>query len=95
MNDCIYRELLKSKIRAAFPSLKDRCRINEIVNAIPAADVVPVVHGRWVEKSTAMGMYFECSACGCAVWNVKPFLFGKGDYNFCPNCGAKMDGDGE
>jgi hypothetical protein len=42
MSDCIDRELLKSKIRAAFPSLEDRCRINEIVNSIPAADVVEV-----------------------------------------------------
>jgi hypothetical protein len=42
MDDCISREELKSKIRAAFPSLEDRCRINEIVNSLPAADVLPV-----------------------------------------------------
>jgi len=45
MDDYISREALKTKIRAAFPSLEDRCRINEIVNSLPAADAKPV---RWI-----------------------------------------------
>lgn len=51
MGDYISREALKSKIRAAFPSLEDRCRINEIVNSLPAADVRPV---RWIRTSERM-----------------------------------------
>ena len=50
----------------------------------PAADVAPVRHGRWLPfHSTAAGDIQYCSACeiGC-MW--KP--------NYCPNCGAKMDG---
>lgn len=37
---------------------------------------------------------FECSLCGWSDWDL---LTGDGVYNFCPNCGAKMDGgkDGE
>ena len=35
------------------------------VSDAPAADVAPVVHGRWIEKSaTARKIYFECSHCG-------------------------------
>jgi hypothetical protein len=49
-----------------------------------------VKHGHWNDKSVAF--YRKCSECGCCVeWDKKPFLFGKGDYNYCPNCGAKMD----
>ena len=49
--------------------------------SIPAADVAPVRHGRWKRCGKNLG---ECSECGeiVAIRN-----------NYCPNCGAKMDGD--
>ena len=48
---------------------------------LPAADVVEVRHGRWIYKET--WSIFECSCCGVSmVRNV---------YQYCPNCGAKMD----
>lgn len=54
----------------------------------PAADVVPVRHGRWVYGED---VDIECSHCG---WDALT----EGDYrqvrsNFCPHCGAKMDGE--
>ena len=58
--------------------------IEEWIASIPAADVAPVVHGRWVYGC-------QCSVCGDrhGPYNSrhKPY------YNFCPNCGAKMDGE--
>lgn len=58
------------------------------INALPAADVAPVVHGRWIEKSApARKIYFECSQCG-AQENKHTAI--KGYY--CWRCGAKMDG---
>lgn len=55
---------------------------------IPFADVVPVVHGRWIEKEApAVRRYFECSNCG-AHENKHTAI--KGYY--CWRCGAKMDG---
>ena len=57
----------------------------------PAADVAPVVHGRWVEKSApARKIYFECSHCG-AQENKHTAI--KGYY--CWRCGARMDGDSD
>lgn len=51
---------------------------------LPAADVAPVVHGRWMPfHSEAVGDVQYCSACGIG-------FDAKTDY--CPNCGAKMDG---
>lgn len=59
---------------------------------IPAADVAPVVHGEWVEgaENFTNGRYdAECNRCGTYIsWNAG----NSGDWNFCPNCGAKMDG---
>ena len=52
----------------------------------PAADVAPVVHGRWVTHYRSGTPVAEgyVSTC-CDMWNNR-----KSDY--CPNCGAKMDG---
>lgn len=57
---------------------------------IPAADVVPVKHGKWIEYQ--IPHYFKCSECKCTVPYVKAVLIdGKRKYNYCPACGAKMD----
>lgn len=57
----------------------------EAINGIPAADVAPVVHGRWVEHFDEM----ECPVCK-RQWNYCDN--DTNTFNFCPNCGAKMDG---
>ena len=62
--------------------------VRSIVRRTPAADVAPVVHARWIEKSApARKIYFECSHCG-AQENKHTAI--KGYY--CWRCGAKMDG---
>lgn len=63
--------------------------------SIPAADVAPVVHGRWDDSgrytlpggSTAV----RCTKCGCALTESEYHLQ---NWNYCPVCGAKMDGGG-
>ena len=56
----------------------------------PAADVAPVRHGRWIDaypdiEPNPMFMYGICSECGFEQ-GISKYL------NYCPNCGAKMDG---
>ena len=56
---------------------------------IPAAKVASVRHGYWIEQENWAldDYYYTCSACG-EDYNT---IDGTPDYNFCPNCGAKMD----
>lgn len=57
------------------------------IENFPAADVAPVVHGRWEAFG---GRYYsrkKCSRCG---WDGQEWVK---FYKYCPNCGAKMDGD--
>ena len=54
-----------------------------ILMRLPAADVAPVVHGRWDISKGPLGDMCKCSACGSL-----PSLPTK----FCPYCGARMDG---
>ena len=67
------------------------CRIDDFVKSIPAADVVETRHGRWNEvEHGENGVLCECSTC--KEWML--FYYGF-DANYCPNCGAKMDGGKE
>lgn len=54
-------------------------------------DWMPVVHGRWEEHPRMTG-YLRCSKCHDA--NIWETWLEDGKWNYCPNCGAKMDGDG-
>ena len=67
----------------------------EYLYELPAADVAPVVHGRWISWEKA-GNYVpspdrhECSVCLDAAQVLVNGFELLSDY--CPNCGAKMDG---
>ena len=56
----------------------------------PAADVAPVVHGRWIGIPLCGSDDCECSECG--NWcNIHVNLCGEAIQKYCPYCGAKMD----
>ena len=61
--------------------------IEEWITSIPAADVAPEVHGKWLKPEYEYHVGI-CSLCGCVP--LKP-AFRSTPYNYCPNCGAKMD----
>ncbi len=53
------------------------------IRKLPAADVVPVLHGRKIEDGD-IRCFWLCSLCGeCLPYGAK----------YCHNCGAKMDGE--
>ena len=57
----------------------------------PAADVAPVVHGRWIVKGYACGeTEYQCSECKETEWRTSASRL-----KYCPFCGAKMDGGAE
>lgn len=94
MDEYIEREAAIKAIEKADYTLiandADSCKadyLREIIESVPAADVVPVVHGRWEQtEAPFMNECEDCSVCGYrTVWGHR--------FNYCPNCGAKMDGD--
>ena len=60
----------------------------------PAADVAPVVHGRWIGRPLCGNDNCRCSECG-SWYNIHVNLRGEITQKYCPNCGARMDGDRE
>ena len=71
----------------------------EKLKSIPAADVKPVTHGKWIFEEYELASWCTkaiCSSCKKTVannsdlahdWGQKLFLH---DYQFCPKCGADM-----
>lgn len=58
----------------------------DVINNQPGEDVAPVVHGEWEYIGTdKMGNVFRCSNCANRIGLDK-------ETDYCPNCGAKMDG---
>ena len=58
-----------------------------ILMELPAADVAPVVHGRWAHLG---GDEWCCSACGFVI--TTEGSWDKPNKKYCDDCGAKMDG---
>ena len=61
----------------------------DIIDDFPAADVAPVRNGRgeWDAEDI-----YRCS--NCAEKSHVKEVMGHPDWDYCPNCGAKMDGGG-
>lgn len=73
----------------------------DLRDSIPAADVAPVRHGRWESVKNPQWPAYSHDKCSiCGWWNTKNALcYDNGhkpghSLNYCPNCGARMDGGG-
>lgn len=68
----------------------------EEIDEMPTVDAVPVRHGKWLDSETFKRPWFrhhvfECSVCRNTL-DMDGVNAGRGDANYCPNCGARMDG---
>ena len=57
-----------------------------IVDEIPTADIAPVRHGYWVKEKRDVLLHWHCSVCKECYFLEEP------NAEYCPHCGAKMDG---
>lgn len=96
MSDYISRYEIFSVWRS-MPKPASISSLTEAINRTPAADVAPVVHGRWeLLRKGDWTSVFVCSVCGrretiaeSESYNSQLKMPRK--YPYC-HCGAKMDG---
>ena len=67
--------------------------LRKVINMLadqPTLDYAPVRHGVWSEYEAPYGFPslngFPCSVCGMHQTDIRGLYY-------CPNCGAKMDGE--
>ena len=82
MDEYIDREAVLMKL------MQDGCSAKNLqsISDMPAANVAPVVHGRWEEASDGDGIV--CPFCRTDFCTI---IYDTEYFNYCPNCGAKMD----
>ena len=103
MSDYIKREDAISQLESLWDKIHDEdCLIDpdcelginesiEVIKAIPSADVVEVRHGRWRDIGKAACQCSECDHLHLGNNAEETTKL----YNYCPNCGARMDGEKE
>lgn len=97
MAEYIERETIKAEmIHYSFKS-PDMTVTEFVEDELPAADVAPVLHGRWerigIKGRKGLPIYPCCSACGIVSAAYRSEWEGlRGAWKYCPNCGARMDG---
>nr|DAP58925.1 MAG TPA: zinc-ribbon domain protein [Caudoviricetes sp.] len=92
MSDYISRDEIFSVWRS-MPRPASISSLTDAINRTPAADVEPVRHGQWGRTDDDWNSLttFQCTVCGeefCFEIDEDLQLL---NYNYCPNCGAKMD----
>ena len=77
----------------AMKSMYDAISLDGMIKALndaPTVDAVEVVHGHWIECEGTV-----CSVCNKHFFTDGPWAVANCRANYCPNCGAKMDGGNE
>lgn len=64
---------------------------------VPSADVQEVKHGKWVDikipANYSNEVQYQSAKCSvCKRYHTTPYLYMYYEHNYCPNCGARMDG---
>lgn len=87
-----------------FTEYADYSNVIDMIDDAPTVDVQEVKHGHWIDKGVLenyprpdINVYhlLWCSECG-ALHRVRHYCEGGWiNANYCPNCGAKMDGGAE
>ena len=97
-NKAIERGDMEIKLRAE-QAIATFCEASLTARKMPIIDAEPVKHGKWIAYPACLaydGAYDEthivCSECG-HVWDIMDN--DTETFNFCPNCGARMDGDSD
>lgn len=79
----------KAEMAVCTPAQPYFANAAKMIEILPAADVAPVVHGRWQQIGYDEAMNRITCSCCLEYWNITDN--DTETFNYCPNCGARMD----
>lgn len=68
----------------------DLAELAELVEAKREGQIREDIHGEWIQPDEPVVCAIKCSVCGETEYLDEPEQYK--DWNFCPNCGARMTG---
>ena len=88
MTDLISRQAAILELRIWWDDPEDNRSTSQVMDSLPTID--PVKHGEWNETGDRGGRNYACGCCRFTF--IVDTCMGEPMWNYCPNCGAKMDG---
>lgn len=90
-------------IRDAVINTIRRMEAADVAEVVRCIDAEPVKHGRWEEKDIiedrkGMGIISDWQSARCSVcgkYHTTPYAYYFTNYEYCPSCGARMDGESD
>ena len=103
MQEYLNKDVVKDSIRKYFKNKLERdidavdvvdanAELQKIFDEAIGDDVALVKRGEWIERDSDYDTYWDCSVCGESFYFIEDSPTDNA-YAYCPNCGAKMDGD--
>lgn len=71
----------------------DTNAVLESIDSQPTIEAAPVVHGRWIASGCGFDCCSECRKVYADGYLTAMGIKPRTQFNYCPNCGAKMDGE--
>lgn len=84
----------EAAINAVFEAFADGRSAYIALETVPAADVRPVRRGTWIHESDELWIGGGKTKCSRCEFGYADGMYHEVDeFNYCPNCGARMVND--
>lgn len=96
--DALKKAIIKHLcVKSAKYLLQAEKSIYDLIDKQPTIELLKAEqpkHGHWIDNDDPDDNYFTCSVCG-DLWILNDGTPEDNQMNYCPHCGARMDGEYE
>ena len=101
IQDALIEKISNLNAEGATQTARELIRLKKFVDGLTPSASAEAIHGEWIEVEVFPEVYdiegvktwgseMQCDQCGFRHTAIEGHM---AQYNFCPHCGAKMDGE--